>query len=54
MKLLSLAVLFSCNIVFSSCLIDLDWETLKNEVTLRYFSPDYYFPSVASFFVFFS
>merc|ERR1712227_281878 len=46
MKLLSLVVLFSCNIVFSSCLIDLDWETLKNEVTLRYFSPDYYFPSV--------
>jgi len=45
MKLLSLIVFFACNIVFSSSLINLDWETLKNEVTLRYFSPDYYFPS---------
>ena len=33
------------NIIVSSGLIQLDWKTLENEVTLRYVSPSDYFPS---------
>merc|ERR1719188_1780611 len=45
MKLILLLLFFSETILFSECLIQLDWPTLHREVTLRYFSPDKYFDS---------
>merc|ERR1712025_712610 len=45
MKLIILLLFFSETILFSECLIQLDWPTLHREVTLRYFSPDKYFDS---------
>merc|ERR1712025_435476 len=45
MKLIILLLFFSETILFSECLIQLDWPTLHREVTLRYFSPEKYFDS---------
>merc|ERR1719188_1306070 len=45
MKHIILLLFLSETILFSECLIQLDWPTLHREVTLRYFSPDKYFDS---------
>jgi len=45
MKLILLLFFLTERILFSDCLIEVDWPTLHREVTLRYFSPDKYHDS---------
>jgi len=45
MKLILLLFFLTERILFSDCLIEVDWPTLHREVTLRYFSSDKYYDS---------